>query len=553
MVLHIARMDKLLWIASFAFVLFNSQSTALQPPPRMLAGCVSLDFWIYCYGGSHVTFSATNTFDSSGDFYALDVAESFTVSSSNSAWVEVQVNGTVRPENNTMFGMVALPQQDAIVLTGGAGSVYSNQSISNPTIAYNIESNEWQTLSSNAGLQSYAAGTAADASGRIYVFGGISDEATGELEMTDTRNMRIFNYESNQWSIVGLPDQFHSYAWHEGVMGNDGRTIYYMGGEIQGYFTLNNGSQVYGASDNTFDEIMTYNTETSSWATLNATGERIPTTRMWHTAALKPNSDDIVLYGGRTTGDLNVTADFCYVLNTVSMAWRQIDLSSSAGAGPRFGHSVAFPGNSTMMFVMFGVDANLHQRTDFQILDTDSWQWIDNYTGPGRSNSTEDQSDTSGDNGADGGASAGTIAGAVVGALAGVAIITGALFFFIRRRRRQQRQGANATRQVDEKNMGGSAKPPASYNYSNPNSSYTIQQQQQASVSPPQHYSQYAPAVPVTATMSSTSSGTFPPTTNQGATTTTSSQGQIASSNNPQDAYYTPHLRLQPVKPDGAE
>ena len=84
--------------------------------------------------------------------------------------------------------------------------------------------------------------------------------------------------------MLALPDQYYSYAWHTGVMGNDGHTIYYIAGEIEGYFKMSNGSLIYGVLDNTLDKIMTFNTETSLWNELNATGDAIPSSRMWHTA-----------------------------------------------------------------------------------------------------------------------------------------------------------------------------------------------------------------------------------------------------------------------------
>lgn len=77
-----------------------------------------------------------------------------------------------------------------------------------------------------------------------------------------------------------------------------------------------------------------------------------------------------------------------------------------------------------MLFVMFGVDNNLHQRTDFQVLNTDTWTWIDSYVGPGR-NSTNDTSNEppeKNDGSSGGGLSGGAIAGVVVGAIAGVTI-----------------------------------------------------------------------------------------------------------------------------------
>ena len=54
-----------------------------------------------------------------------------------------------------------------------------------------------------------------------------------------------------------------------------------------------------------------------------------------------PNSDDILLYGGRRIGtDLPVT-DYIYRFNSESNQWTEINLSQ-AGAGPRWGHSGKF-------------------------------------------------------------------------------------------------------------------------------------------------------------------------------------------------------------------
>ncbi|KAG2228139.1 hypothetical protein INT45_009185 [Circinella minor] len=498
--------------------------------------CVSLDLRIYCYGGSYVVFSSNNSFDSLNDFYYLDVAQDLTVSSSGSAWQQVHANGTIKPEANSMFGMVVLPERNTIVVTGGAGNVFANQSISNPTLAYDARANEWHTLSSNAGRQSYAAGTAASSDGKIYVFGGISDQSTGEVELTDTRNMRIYNYNANQWRMLALPDQYYSYAWHTGVMGNDGRTIYYIAGEIEGYFKRNNGSLVYGVSDNTLDKILTFNTETSLWNELNATGDAIPSSRMWHTAV-------------RTGSGSNVSSDFCWVLTTTDITWKQINLSSSAGAGARFGHSAAFPENSPMMFVMFGVDSNLHQRTDFQVLNTDTWEWIDRYEGPGRNLTNENKPQTPSNNGDDGnnGVSGGAIAGAVVGSIAGVAVIAGILVLILRRRRQQQQRSVIKT--SNEKNSNDDAREVV-----NSNISYQTQ-------SPPPQYMQYylqkpqqqVPHQQVTGMMSS-------PITSR---TLPLSEGSSYSQNHTspttsvlpfhQRLYYTPNLRLEPVKPDGAD
>ena len=85
-----------------------------------------------------------------------------------------------------------------------------------------------------------------------------------------------------------------------------------------------------------------------------------------------------------------------------------------------------FPANSSMLFVMFGIDSNVYERTDFQVLDTNKWQWIDSYVGPGRID--EESSDGLPQNPSDsepsgGSLTAGSIAGVVVGCVAGVSLI----------------------------------------------------------------------------------------------------------------------------------
>ncbi|KAI8150080.1 hypothetical protein BJV82DRAFT_585759 [Fennellomyces sp. T-0311] len=528
-------LDKLLWVTSLLTLLIQLALGA-PPPSRMFAGCVSLDLRIYCYGGSYVELSSDNSFNSLSDFYYIDAAETFTVSRSDSLWVQVKANSTLQPDPNSMFGIVALPQYHTIVITGGAGNIYANKSLINPTIGYDVQNNEWIALSGNSGLQSYAAGTAASPDGKVYVFGGISDASTGELEQTDIRNMKVLDFQANQWSMVQLPDQFYSYAWHAASMGNDGKTIYYLGGQIEGHFTLNNGSRVYGANDNTFDQVITYDTQALQWTILNATGVTIPTGRMWHATAAKPSSDLIVLYGGRdTSSDFTVPADFCWSLNTKTLVWTQINLDPSAGAGPRFGHSLAFPENSSMLFVMFGVDNGFHQRTDFQVLDTDTWTWIDRYVGPGR-NSTgsdnvppEEYDETSSE------LSGGAIAGIVVGAIAGAGLIVAAgIFFFIRRQKQQT--------QSEPEKKTGYYPPVANNNQSPPVSPNTwqIPLPQQATPPPPlsssSYYVQQYPGPP--------------PNISAGESSSRPSSSQPATVYHELPNVYTPRLRLEPVKPD---
>ncbi|KAI8150093.1 hypothetical protein BJV82DRAFT_652310 [Fennellomyces sp. T-0311] len=411
-------------------------ASAILPPARWGGGCAYALQRIYCFGGSTWSFSTgVDASHSLNDFIYLDVAESFTVSSSSSAWVEANVNGTLRAEANFMFALTSIPGNDTIIINGGVGAQNGNLLVY-PTIAYNARAETWTSVSGSGGLQTYMHSMTATEDGMVYVWGGVSDAATGYVGQEYPRNMRVLDYNANQWSTVMLPNMYPSRLYQQSVLGNDQATIYFLGGNIERQYTDDNGTTQYEAQDALFSEILTFNIRTALWSTRNATGDYIPTPRVLHSAAPKPNSNEIVVYGGTYTNiSLGAVPDFCAVLDTTSMTWRNINLSTSAGAGARFGHSAVFPEGSSKMFILFGIDSNVHERTDFQVLDTDTWTWIDNYVGPGRKDDGSGDQGPHGDSGGGGGVSGGTIAGIVVGVVAGVAIIAGVFFFFLRRRR----------------------------------------------------------------------------------------------------------------------
>ncbi|KAI8150086.1 hypothetical protein BJV82DRAFT_585791 [Fennellomyces sp. T-0311] len=63
------------------------------------------------------------------------------------------------------------------------------------------------------------------------------------------------------------------------------------------------------------------------------------------------------------------------------MHWTRINLSMSVGPGARYGHSAVFPDNSTKMFIIFGADRYHYSHSDFRVLDTASWEWVNDYEG----------------------------------------------------------------------------------------------------------------------------------------------------------------------------
>ena len=82
-----------------------------------------------------------------------------------------------------------------------------------------------------------------------------------------------------------LPNIFETRIYHVSVLGNDGKTIYFLGGVNEVQTTNDNGTTAYQEVDALFSEVLTFNTETSLWSTRDASGD-IPTPRVLHAAAL---------------------------------------------------------------------------------------------------------------------------------------------------------------------------------------------------------------------------------------------------------------------------
>ncbi|KAI9491416.1 hypothetical protein BDB00DRAFT_832893 [Zychaea mexicana] len=536
-------------------------ASAISPPARWGTGCAYALQRIYCFGGSTWSFQAgVDASRTMNDLFFLDVAESFTISSSGSAWIGANNTGSLEAEHNFMFAITSIPENNTLYINGGVGSM-NNSLLVNPSIAYNAKTETWTAVSGNSGLQTYIHSMSVGSDNKVYVWGGVSDSGNGYISVDYPRNMRILDYNSNQWSTVMLPNSFAARIYHISVMGNDQRTIYFLGGITEQQYTNENGTTSFEEADALFSDILTFNTETSLWATRETAGDYIPTPRVLHAAALKPNTNEIVIYGGAHTNiSLGVVPDFCAVLDTTSMQWTNVNLSQSAGAGARFGHAAVFPEDSSLLFVMFGIDSNVYERTDFQVLDTDDWQWVDSYVGPGRkddgSSGDPEHPDNAGGSG-EGGVSGGTIAGAVVGAVAGVGIIAGALFFFLRRRRRNQgeqnsrEKGDDSQRPaflVDVSDHGPGSPPPR---YDDQTAPAMFHQEHYSALTPSQTGAEHQ--------RSSSYSSTVEPTSETGLSGSTSeamltegrrSFGVEAGKPDASDA--TPRMTLQPVKPDGA-
>ncbi|KAI9251854.1 hypothetical protein BDA99DRAFT_563545 [Phascolomyces articulosus] len=513
---------------------------------------------MYCYGGQGYD---NNTVTAVVDqfFFSLDLSQDRTVASLQSAWEGV--NKDVGP--NYYFGMAALPNQGLIFIDGGTGAGDNGvtQARYDSATFDTSPGGEWAAVTpARAGgkLRTHTATLGQD-NNTIYIWGGYRDINTGKLasEPESSLEMFIFNIKEAQWSTGNAAST--SYRYQAAVL--VGSSIYYIGGA----YVLPLG----GSDSVAMNSIRIYDTGSGQWSDRSTSG-LTPTTRIRHTATLKPSSNEIILFGGQNRTDSNdIRSDYFYVLNTETFFWSTPTISEDGGSfaptGIR-GHAAVLVKDN--LYIMFGgtLEATVFNIVNqIWVLDVNRWAWVSSVSavaaeplpaGSDPSLTAIGPTPTGGSpDSASDGVSSGTIAGAVVGSVVGVALIAGAAFFFIRRNRRQpeqQEQQQQQQLQPDTKgynnNTGGqygmypvvdTHPPPPNYGeLEHNNSSSNIRQP----LSPSTNYSSQAN----TREIESFSVGYTETSTSQGQSSASAFHGSEKPDGSVQ------HFVLAPVKPDGA-
>ncbi|KAI7853785.1 hypothetical protein BDC45DRAFT_606267 [Circinella umbellata] len=400
------------------------------PQQRYSGDSVLLNKRLYYFGGRPDNKKDSATIQ---DLIYLDISESFNVSAAQSAWQGVQVTGSLRAEPNYGYGMGVIPEEHSIMIYGGSGANIAGKLLDNTVMLYNATSNRWQTLPEpqTSLVQVHAASCSRGGNDhKAYVFGGRS--SAKDVNPPFTRELNIYDFTTSMWDKgPQLPENMRvRYRTPTTLVGKD---LYYIGGSTADYNQTNIITQDIMIP---MTEILIYHIEDMAWEIKEATGvDSIPRPRISHTIAAKPNSQDIVLYGGKTLlNDITpIPGDVCYTLDTSSMIWKKQEIGGQ-GQGALYGHSAVFADDSPLLFVMFGVNSAGAVQNGFGVLDTEVWMWVDQYTSL---YSSQDDSSVS-----SGSLSSGAIAGIVVGCVAGVSII--AAFCFVQRRRKR-----NAARTID--------------------------------------------------------------------------------------------------------
>ncbi|CAO3688194.1 unnamed protein product [Rhizopus stolonifer] len=370
------------------------------------------------------------SFNVENKLYSLNVNQFQGSSSSilNNKWTQVTSSNTFDPEERRTPEFITLADGKSFILVGGqnVGSTgNSNLILANQTILYNAVENTWEVLPNyseiNRTERQIYYGTAINlpsaSQDTIGFYGGFEDRSNTSSPMvsvygtvvpvssdgtTSVRgfdSLTVFNTTSKIWSHFApqsnIPTSFFPNSQTATLNPKTGK-IYYLGGS---YYTPSTGYRF------PFSESYVFDTTQGSWSLVKlsaANNSIVPTDRLYHSATMMPNSEDILLYGGTNDGSIAVS-DFCYTLSLTTNLWtEQVNISvptAVSSNGARFGHSrmikqftreikliicifcIAVLVNTTL-FIIFGRDINGSPSPNlltFDVSDISNIQYISEY------------------------------------------------------------------------------------------------------------------------------------------------------------------------------
>ncbi|KAI9273474.1 hypothetical protein EDC94DRAFT_195963 [Helicostylum pulchrum] len=426
---------------------------------RSFPSCGYVGGQIYCWGGdTSPIFNTKPSIDES--IYSLNINE---FAGRASEALITQWNKMI-PDIHFSIGQRRTPT--SIVLSDGkrlmiqGGYNPSTFKYVNQTIFYDTSSNEWTRGTSysvdNVGIRQIYASTAVNLpNGLIGVYGGFEQRAnTSAPEISGNGNAVTFdstnlsyvgfsrltthNTDSGTWAPFSpqastLLD-FYPTSQTATINPSTGK-IYYLGGTY--YTTTNNWAPIKIP----FSWAVVFDTKSGTWSNETMRGS-VPSTRMYHTANLLPNSQDIILYGGSEDGKA-ASGSFCYTLNLETNTWTKQDtvVIPEYLSGPRFSHSAVLV--DTTLFILFGrgVDGALNPSLlTINVADASNISYTANYVSNSTDNNSNDSSSNKPDSNESGGLSKGAIGGIAAGAIViGLGIIA-FVFFYVRRQKKTKQQ-----------------------------------------------------------------------------------------------------------------
>ncbi|RHZ81951.1 hypothetical protein Glove_116g44 [Diversispora epigaea] len=305
-----------------------------EPKPRVGHNSVIINNQLLVFGGWD--WDSESIEPSYYDIFDLDLSKS--LYSKN--WTWNSVDGGKLPVY-TSFSTAILSTDDTIYLIGGYRAINLTKgefNYSNPVYMYNSSTESWTALKvDNAISRQEIKGVINE--GTIYIFGG--NNATNFSAGTLYNDMQIFNVSTMDWSTLSITQNLPSPScgYTADILTNG--IIVYLGG-----VEIANGS--YTSRIATFPSLKTiklFDTVRLEWSRMNATGDDVISSRVYHSTVLKDGN--IILFGGYGTDSPKLA-----ILDTNKEIFEWKIPASSDSSPFLYGHTANLYGN--YMIVTFG-------------------------------------------------------------------------------------------------------------------------------------------------------------------------------------------------------
>ncbi|KAI9273456.1 hypothetical protein EDC94DRAFT_676936 [Helicostylum pulchrum] len=457
-------------IASLAACFIYNVLAVDSIPPRSFPSCGYVGGQIYCFGGD-IASSFTGPPNMDQDIYSLNISGFI---GQKSDIMSGQWNKMMSTVSADVFYIGPRRIPTSAVLSDGkrfmiqGGYNINRHKFQKQTMFYDTSSNSWSTTTSfiddnGVAKQNYHSTAINLPNDTIGFYGGLNQLGNVSApEISGTGNPR--NFDSGNINNVGF-SPFTTFAIELGIWStfspqsntltefypshqtatfhpSTGK-IYYLGGI---YFTAGSTGVPTRVP---FSWAAVFDTHSGDWLNETLHGD-IPTDRLYHTANLLTNSQDIVLYGGSDDG-IRASSSYCYTLNLETNTWTKnenVNVPSQL-SGPRFSHSAVLV-NSTL-FILFGrgYTGDLsYSLLTIDVSDASNIIYTDTYisNAAATTNTTTDTTQNSNESGE---LSAGVIGGISAGSIvAGLGIIA-FIFFYLRRQKKAKQQDTHEDMDVD--------------------------------------------------------------------------------------------------------
>ncbi|CAO3651422.1 unnamed protein product [Cunninghamella blakesleeana] len=329
-------MNKIIFIVILLYIFYITETYCQSTlEPRGWQGCSLINTTLHCFGGFTIN-STMNYYTPIDDHISLDLSvyTNFTTfNKSDIQWKSLSNkidNESILPSRG-MISAVPIYSENSFLIFGGLSdpTTTSSSSLSNLVAEYKVNEDEWESLDLQESTYTSSSVIINLGNDIFWIWGGRSSSSNLTTNVVNT-----YDFHSDSWgrsirSRLPMRSQFTATLAHDGY-------IYIMGGYYQSNTNKNR--------DANFQDVLRFNTNTSLWSNITATGN-IPTNRIHHTTTEILGTDSLLIYGGINLVSGLPSIDSYYIYNIDHRNFTAVQLETT-----RYAHSAIAYDSSYLIF-----------------------------------------------------------------------------------------------------------------------------------------------------------------------------------------------------------